>query len=773
MPLKIIDYLCGEFLKDKDKEMKQLKLFSIALIVCAFCFAHVAAKDKIVPVPNHVTWKEGAFKLSPSTTISYDNIADGRMAAEYLQTMVKRLTGISPKIVKGGKGNIRLGNARHDGGGYYLTVEQKQIRVEGNDYNALINGIATLCQMIDGITVPCAQINDKPRFNWRGFHLDCSRHFFSKDEIKELISLMALYKLNRFHWHLTDDQGWRIEIKQYPLLTDRGAWRTYNNQDSICIAKAKEEDNRDLLLPAERLRVMDGDTLYGGYYTQDDVREVVAYARQCGIEVVPEIDMPGHMLAAINNYQGISCFEEVGWGKVFTSPLCPGKNKTLDFCRNVWSEVFTLFPYEYVHIGGDEVEKDNWKKCADCQQRIKDNGLKSEEELQSWFIHQMERYFNDNGKKMIGWDEIIEGGLSPTSTVMWWRNWVPDAISKATANGNDVIHTPGDPFYLSRLEESTHMRDIYEYNPLPEKLSDEQKKHVLGVQANLWAEGIPSRERMLYMYFPRVLAVSELAWSQPERMNYDNFHSRLNDQLSMLHMLNVPYRIPSLEGFYNVNAFTTRGELKVICKDPLATVRYTTDGTFPTSQSPLYTEPVAVSETTHFILRTFNPEGRPDEPVHADFIKQEYMPSLECPDAYSHGLKAEWHEFRGATCQQIGDAPLNETYLVGNVEIPKEVSGNIGLIITGYIKIPTDGIYTFALMSDDGSWLKIDGNMIVDNDREQSPHEMICQQALRKGFHALEVRYFDHNGGMLRLHVMDADGNIIDPASLYFSPVKP
>ena len=421
-----------------------------------------------------------------------------------------------------------------------------------------------------------------------------------------------------------------------------------------------------------------------------------------------------------------------------------------------------------MHIGGDEVPKDNWERCPDCQRRIKEEGLKDEFELQAWFIHQMEQFLNKNGRKMIGWDEILEGGLSPTATVTWWRTWVPDAVAQVTAQGNDVIYCPGDPFYLSQREQKSDLRSIYEYNLLPDRLSEKQKKHVLGVQANMWCEWIPTRERMLYMFFPRTIAVSELAWTKPELKNYDEFYGRLTDQFAMLHRLHVPYRTPSLDGFYNTNAFVHEGTLRVECKDPLATVRYTTDGSFPNKHSTQYSGPVTVDKTTNFILRTFNPEGRADEMTRADFVKQGYLESVaNVSSVLTPGLNAAWYEYGGVKCAEVPTAPFKGNYDVADVCIPEGVKGKIGLVITGYLNVPADGIYTFALMSDDGSWLKIDGNMVVDNDRPQSPHEEVCQQALRQGLHYFEVRYFDSNGGMLRLWVFDEQGNRLNPADLY------
>lgn len=730
----------------------------------------VQAQPSLVPKPMEAEWGQGKFTIQAKTTIAYSDDAL-KPAADYLASSLKRLTGVQLSTVKGRKGDILLmldKKAVKAEGGYQLTVNKRRITATGHDFGGITSAIASIRQLTEGRQVAACRINDAPRFGWRGFHLDCSRHFFTVAEVEEAIDLMALYKLNRFHWHLTDDQGWRIEIKRYPLLTERGAWRTLNNQDSACIRQARREDNPDLLLPRDRWKVVDGDSLYGGFYTQDDVREVVRYAAARGISIVPEIDMPGHFLAAINNYKGLSCFDQVGWGKVFTSPLCPGKDSMLEFCRNVWREVIDLFPYEYVHIGGDEVEKDNWTKCPDCQRRIKEQGLGSVEELQSWFIHQMEQFFNSKNRRMIGWDEIIEGGLSKTSTVMWWRNWAPKSVPEATAHGNDVIYTPATPFYFSQNEEKGSMRQVYDYDLSPANLSEAQRSHIIGVQANLWAEGIPTRNRMLYMYFPRILALSELAWTKPELKDYDDFYARLRQQLAMLNRLSVTYRIPSLDGFYNVNAFTDKGILTVECKDPQAVIRYTTDGTFPTTQSPQYTQPITVDQTTPFTLRTFTPEGRTDEMVKASFVKQGLLPALQEVPATQPGLKTDWYDFPGATCKKITESPFNESFVTPDVVIPKQCKGNIGLIIKGYIRIPADGVYTFALLSDDGSWLKIDGNMVVDNDREQSPHEMICQQALAKGYHYIEARYFDHNGGMLRLNVTDAQGNRLDPQTLYF-----
>ena len=746
----------------------------IILLLFSILSLGIQAQVNLVPAPQKVTVGTGEFNLAQGTTIAYSSAAL-KPAAEYLQVCLQRYAKVNATLVAGKQGDIRLttkkGIAKD---GYQLNVKANGIDINAANYSGTLSAIATLNQLLlqnDGkAAIPTVAVTDAPRFNWRGFHLDVSRHFFTVDEVKEIIDLMALYKLNRFHWHLTDDQGWRIEIKKYPLLTKKGAWRISNNQDTACMQLAARDDNPNLLIPKKNTRVENGDTLYGGYYTQDQIRDVVAYAKQRAIEIVPEIDMPGHFLSAIENYEGLSCFPTIGWGQYFTTPLCPGKQKVLDFCKDIWSEIFKLFPYEYVHVGGDEVRKDTWKECPDCQKRIKDNHLKNEEELQSWFIHQMEAFINKNGKKMMGWDEILEGGLSKTATVTWWRTWVPDAPSQVTAQGNDVIFCPGSPMYLSQAEEKTSMRSIYEYDKeMLKGMNAKQKQHVIGVQGNMWCEYIPTRERVLFQYFPRILALSELAWTKHELKDYDEFYSRLPKQFAMLHKLNVPFRTPSLDGVYHVNAFTTEGTMAVSCADPLATVRYTTDGSFPNKNSQLYNGPVKVDETTHFILRTFAPNGQAGEMLKADFLKQGLLEPVKVDASkLTQGLNAAWYNYRGEKCREIHKAPFNGNYAANDVVIPEGVKGNIGLIITGYLRVPEDGVYTFSLMSDDGSWLKIDGNMVVDNDRPQSPHEEVSQQALKAGLHKIEVRYFDSNGGMLRLWVFDTKGQKMQPADIYF-----
>lgn len=751
------------------------KIFAACTLFSTLLFNSCATSPEkqeinIIPQPKSLETGKGEFTVKNNLTIGYTD-ANLEPAARYLQDLLTRATGYTIRVQEG-KGDIELRVANDQGikGAYTFLATPEHIRITGNTYGGVISGIETLRQLLPAQieitadanlhvawTVPAIRIADAPRFEWRGMMLDVSRHFYTKEEVKQFLDMMAMYKLNKFHWHLTDDQGWRIEIKQYPLLTEKGAWRKFNSHDRECIRLANVQDNPDYLIPENKIRVMEGDTLYGGYYTQEDIKEIVAYAAQRGIDVLPEIDMPGHFLAAINNYSHISCSDKPGWGKMFSSPICPGKDEALEFCKNVYSEVFPLFPFEYVHLGADEVEKTNWKKCQDCQKRMRQHGLKNENELQAWFVKDIEKFFNDNGKRLIGWDEILEGGLSPTATIMWWRNWAGDAVPKATAQGNHAIITPNYTLYFDAQQDKKTLKNVYDYEPVMEGLDEKQKSKILGAQANLWCEWIPSVERMQYLIMPRMLALSEICWVEPSAKNWDKFLHKMVAQLPRLDLMNVNYRIPDLEGFHSTNAFINEGIVNVTCIAPDIEVRYTTDGSIPSHESTLYAGPIKVTETTDFIFRTFRPNGKKGDMVKTRYIKSEMAPATEVISV-ENGLKATWHEYKGNNCQQIEDAPVNGEYIVPDVRIPEEVKGNIGLVLTGYFNAPADSIYTFALLSDDGSLLYIDNDLVVDNDGPHSPREVIGQKALAKGLHPIKVLYFDYNGGKLQMNSADMNG---------------
>ena len=752
------------------------KLSSSLLIVsaCVFssCTPTVKQEIAILPTPVSLTEQSGSFVLKDGMKIG---VSDQSLfpAVGYLQEILRNVISSSVEVTTD-KNQVDMYFQLKDTGGksgsYKLQSTPEYIRVEANDYSGIISAITTIRQLLPAAievqgekqtySIPVVQIEDVPRFEWRGFMLDASRHFWNKDEVKHVLDLMSLYKLNKFHWHLSDDQGWRIEIEKYPLLTEKGAWREFNKHDRTCMARAKEEDNTDFLIPEDKIRIVEGDTLYGGYYTHDDIKEIVAYATQRGIDVIPEIDMPGHFLAAISQYPELACDGLIGWGEIFSSPICPGKDATLEFCRNVFKEVFELFPYEYVHMGGDEVEKANWKKCPLCQKRIRTEKLGSVEELQAWFVRDMEKFFFANGKRLIGWDEVVADGLSSDAAITWWRSWAKDALPTATAQKQKVIACPNEYFYFDYAQDQNSVKKILAYDPCAdERLSPEQKKYIWGVQANLWAEWIPTMKRIEYLIVPRMIALSEIAWAEPvAKPSLEEFYRQLVPQFKRMDVMRVNYRVPDLQGFYKVNAFIDETTVDLTCPLPGTEIRYTTDGSMPTKESALYNGALDVTETTDFAFRTFRPDGSPSDVARTKYVKAPYAEAVTAPAALQPGLKAVWHDFRGNLCADIDAAPVKGEYVVESVSIPKEVKGNIGLVMTGYLEVPADGIYTFALLSDDGSTLTLDGELLGDNDGAHSSVEIIVQKALKAGLHPIEVRYFDCNGGVLQMELVNEKG---------------
>jgi hexosaminidase len=441
-------------------------------------------------------------------------------------------------------------------------------------------------------------------------HLDVGRHFFNKAEVMKYIDYLAMYKLNIFHWHLTEDQGWRIEIKKYPRLTEVGAWR-----DKVGFVRNQEIG----------LNVDDGKP-YGGFYTQDEIREVVAYAAKRYIEIIPEIEMPGHSLAAMNAYPDLCCFpkdlKKYTDGPVTTDIYCAGKEESFQFLENVLKEVFELFPSQYIHIGGDEAFKDKWKKCPLCQKRIIDEGLKNEDELQSWFIRRMEKFINANGKKLIGWDEILEGGLAPNATVMAWRGG--KAVTDAAKTGNDAIYAVAWPLYFNDGQNSdplapgnpggNTLMKVYNCDPAPGGMTDQERKHFLGVQACLWSEHTPKFEHIEYQLFPRICALSEVAWSQAGK-NWSWFYDKLENHEKLLDYYSINY---SKRRSYTLDVqrlflADRKGIVLTLTPEVKTPVYYTLDGSDPNKNPNIYQLPLFIAKTCSIKACIFDKSGKTDQ----------------------------------------------------------------------------------------------------------------------------------------------------------------
>ncbi|RBL90436.1 family 20 glycosylhydrolase [Chitinophaga flava] len=730
----------------------------------------------IVPYPQQLVPMEGSFVITGSTRLVLP--ANTRLFSNevaQLQSLVRQGIGTTLKTTASTtSGNVIVLKQDLSLAGeedYTMTVSPKQLQISAKAPAGFFRAIATLRQLmppaIEGrstgslraLNIPALQLNDHPVYSWRGMHLDVSRHFFSVSYLKKFIDLLALYKMNKLHLHLTDDQGWRIEIKKYPLLTEKGAWREFNNQDSVCMEKAK--DNPDMEIDKEHIIQRDGKTLYGGFYTQAQMKDIIAYAAARHVEIIPEIDMPGHMMAAIRAYPFLTCDGKSGWGKDFSTPICPCNETTFRFAEDVFTEIAALFPSKYLHLGADEVEKTSWAASPACTEVMKANNLKSVEELQSYFVKRMERFFHSKGKVLIGWDEILEGGISPTAILMYWRAWVPDAPVKAARHGNQVIMTPGNPLYFDATPDRNSIGNVYHFEPVPKGLTAEEAKSIMGAQANIWTEYIPSEKRTDYMFMPRMTALAEVLWTH--KKDYDNYLQRLNVQYARLDQLGVHYRLPDLDGFTEDNVFVDQGMLAV--KAPLTgmTIRYTTDGSIPGMQSPVLPASLPITTPQTIRLAAFSPAGNRGDIYTLRYRQESYIKPVTTNPA-KQGLQLDY--FKGAfkTTTKI-KATADSSMRVSNVIIPEGLGHGdaFGARLQGFVYVPETAIYSFFLTCDDGGRLYIGGKEVVNNDGWHAPLQKSGQIALEKGWHPLKVDFVEGGGGYTLKLEYSVNGGKLQP----------
>jgi len=635
---------------------------------------------------------------------------------------------------------------------YGLYVEQDKVVIESASEAGWIYGWQSFLQMLplnqDGpIRLRCVEVKDEPRFSYRGMHLDVSRHFFSLDEVKQLVDHMTYFKLNKLHLHLTDDQGWRLQIDQYPLLTKNGAWRNHNTQDSLCLALSKEDAT--FIIPEEHYKTIDGDRKYGGFYTKDEMRDLIKYCDRRNIEVIPEIDIPGHFNAAINNYPYLSCTDGGGWGTHFSYPACLGKEVTYEFIKNILDEVAELFPSKYIHIGGDEVNKDEWKKCARCQKAIRLNGLKDEHELQSHFNHQIEAFLSQKGKKLIGWDEIVEGGLSKESTVMWWRNWAPNSIREAAKNGNDIIVTPDFEYYFDFPYSATPTSKVYNFEPIPSDFSAEMADKVIGVQANVWTERIPNVDRLYYQVLPRMLALAESGWTTKKLKEYDAFEMRLKNYYQYFENKGLFYHLKELKGFEDECVFTEKSHFSIEVPDSEYEVYYTLDGTAPTKQSAKYSGQIEIDKSLVVRFRAY--KGSVYSKIYeAKYSKQSLAEPVNV--AVKSGLLQQHYKGRYWKCHDVDlSKKPDANKVVSNFGLKGyEGHENYALVFNGYYQAPVSGVYTFFTNSDDGDQLFIHNQLVVNNDPSHGPRTKKGAIALKAGLHPLRLIYSQIGGGAVQ-----------------------
>lgn len=550
----------------------------VGSVLFTSCNQTVETQIQLIPEPFEMTQSDGMFKVS--------------------QAMLVGAGSASNKV------NFRVDPNATDipDEGYQLEIDEAGVRLTAKTETGLFYGKQTLLQLLTPNGLPYVKINDQPRFPYRGLHLDVSRHFFDKEEVKKLMNVMSYYKLNTLHLHLTDAGGWRLQIDKYPKLTQEGAFRTQSDW------REWWDNGKD------RQYLKEGtEGAYGGYYTKDDIRDMLAYAAEKHITIIPEIEFPAHSDEVFVAYPELCCT-----GKSHTSgDFCIGNPKTFEFMENVLTEVIELFPSEYIHIGGDEAGKNTWKTCPKCQALMKKEKLANVDELQSYMIRKAEEFLNSKGRRLIGWDEILEGGLAPEATVMSWRGEA--AGFKSARMGHDVIMTPGSYMYFDFYQADprhqpvaiggyTPIRKVYNYNPIPQdSLTAEEAKHFLGVQANTWTEYIPTPEHLEYMMFPRALAVAEIGWTPQEKRDWQDFKPRVNAHIPVLQQMGLnPFPL-SNELEFDMVVDTIQKEIRVTMdaeKYP-AEIHYTTDGSTPTASSPIYQEPIVVKDSAKIVAGIF------------------------------------------------------------------------------------------------------------------------------------------------------------------------
>lgn len=678
--------------------MKRILFLFICPLLAVACNKRVVADYNVIPQVQNLSVKDGdVYVFDSSRKLVYDN-QDSRRSLELFAQDLEELVGIRPSVAAGtaedAKGNVYFTLGLQDGRkeAYSINVSSDGILVRAVAPEGIYRATRTLLKSVgtektSSVEFPSAEVSDWPRFGYRGLMLDVSRHFSDVEMVKRTIDMLALHQLNIFHWHLTDDQGWRIEIKSHPELTEVGAWR----DDTVVGRYLGGTD-----YPTDGKR-------HGGFYTQEQIREIVAYAKERYIEIIPEIDLPGHTSAVLAAYPQLGCEDKEykvanRWG-VIRDVLCAGNPASLDLFKDIMDEVCDLFPGKYIHLGGDECVKDRWKACPKCQKKIRELGLKDgsryskEDYLQSWFMGEVASYVQSKGKRVIGWDEILEGVPMDDSVIMSWRG--TEGGITAARMGHDVVMTPTSDMYFdqsqtlaSQLEEIPvggfiNVMKVYSYEPLPASLTPEQQKHILGCQANVWCEYMPEERIRQYQMLPRLAALSEVQWTMPERKNYKDFLKRLPKMLSIYDHYGYNYakHIFDVACSYSVNV--EKGSLEVslstLGNDP---IYYTLDGTSPqTKKAMLYDDtPIVISSPSELKVSVLR---------NGKFTKEETLFKLDC---------------NKATFKKVN---ISTTLNIMQAHLPHEIL--------------TDGIVG-SLRCDDYRWMSCTGRMslILDLGKSES-----------------------------------------------------
>ena len=743
--------------------MKRLfAAIAVSLSLASFAFAQ-SGEINIIPKPSSIHRGSGSFLLNAQTTIvTGRGRAEDQKLARILRLHIKEVLGVELKMASRASktNNIILATTDHvvtPGDRYTLAVTKEGVRLDAHTEAGLFYAIQTFRQLLpvgsaSSTSLPVVKIEDSNRFQYRGMHLDVSRHFQPVEFVKKFIDQMAQYKFNYFHWHLTEDQGWRIEIKKYPKLTEIGSKRTETMLE-------------------RNFSPYKGDGIpHGGFYTQEQIKDVVAYAKARHINVIPEIELPGHASAALAAYPelGKGCaapdykFEvKKTWG-IFKEVFCPTE-ETFKFLEDVLDETIKLFPDSpYIHIGGDEVLKDFWKASAFVQELKKRENLKDEHEVQSYFIRRIEKFINSKGKKVIGWDEILEGGIAPNATIMSWRG-MKGGIEAAKAK-HDVIMTPTDFVYFDygqgdpeheplNIGSYVPLEKVYSFEPVPPELTADEAKYILGGQANIWTEYIKTGSHVEYMAFPRMLALSEVLWSKKEDRNYNDFYERMLATLPRLEKQGVSFRIPEpidVGGFLlnetEAYAFEVRPPL------PGAKVYYTKDGSTPSEKSPEAPQKISVFPVGDEIVTIKTivvlPSGRKSSVYAATFLRGKMLEpvTVSSPtDGVKFNIVSPSADFAQDPPAQTGET---KSIAINQFAQRIDLKKSFGVQYDGFFKIPADGVYEFQIESTWDTTLLIGGKRLIDEAGTEANTKKTVLLPLKKGLHPISLRY-NHRGGDL------------------------
>jgi hexosaminidase len=715
--------------------MKYKRLLTALILATPFFEAYLPAQEAkiaIIPQPNLVKVDRGSFEFKSGMYIS------GAASIRATSLLKKKLTNAAGITLKNTnkKGNIRLAlvdDKKLGTEGYSLVISSSSILIEANTENGLYYGVQSLLQLLPPQiesaipakatwSVPCLSITDAPRFPYRGILLDCCRHFATVDEIKKLLDMFAMYKINRFHWHLTEDQAWRIEIKRYPKLTQIGSTRM--------------EDGKP----------------YSGFYTQDQVKEVIRYAAERNIEIIPEIEMPGHALAALSAYPEYSCTggpftPRTIWG-VEEDVFCAGNQQTYSFLQNILDEVCDLFPSRYIHVGGDECPKSRWKNCPKCQSMMKAQGLNTEMELQAYFTKKIEKYLQTKGKRLFGWDEILEGGIDPSATVMSWRG-EKGGIEAANA-GHDVVMTPSGYVYLDHYQGDplcepvkigglSTLQNVYGYDPIPNSIAPEKAHHVLGVQGNLWREYLYDQQQVEYQLFPRVTAIAEIGWTDLKNKNVDNFIQRIDNHQTRWDLLGINYYIPMPEGNTNRIQFAESVNLPFTSNRPAKFV-YTLDGTEPTTSSAIYSQPIAINQSSVLKIRTVLPQETLGSIRTITLTKTSPLASISASELQK-GLRMKYVPTGNfTTSSQLNSVNDWKDTVVVNVndffKLKKKEETGGAAIFEGYIYVEKEGAWVLRCLADQ---LYLGNSLVIDNQQMKKNAQSDITLPLASGYHPIKV----------------------------------